>query len=188
MTVYEINLMNCQRYDVTINEYLLLAKFRMMIKNPKSDIFFSFNHTPDDYNNLIKKGLIKEYNREIIITKAGGRILDELIIEDINFDDIFFSYPYKTPSGRILRTKDSGNTRGLFASYELVKRSYLSKVKTKEHHDEVVLQVKNMVKDYEDRGSIEYLPEFTRMVNKKLWEAYEPVEKEEKVESFMRKI
>jgi len=164
--IIEIDLVKLTRWELNINEYLTLLKIE-----EKDNFDIPFNSSREIINELVRKNLIQfnDDNSVVYLTNKALKIVGK---EEVNFDELFDLYPYKTPTGRILRTKNKEQLGKLTRDYKLLSEKYLRKIKNVELHNTIIRATELMLKDYKRRGSLEYLKKLETYINQNGWEPY----------------
>lgn len=164
--IIEIDLVKLIRWELNINEYLTLLKIE-----EKDNYDIPFTSSREVINSLVGKKLIEfsEDNSIVYLTNKALKIVGK---EKVNFNELFDLYPYKTPTGRILRTKNKEQLGKLTRDYKLLSEKYLRRVKNIELHNTIIQATNLMLKDYKRRGALDYLKKLETYINQNGWEPY----------------
>lgn len=165
--IIEIDLVKLASRGLNINEYLTIYK----IYHQNKDINIPFYSSKDYIEQLVEKGFLKysEDKQMVYLTNKSLKLVGET---PVDFDELFNLYPYKTESGRRLRSKEKEVLGNITRDYKVLSQKYLSKVKNKEIHDTIVKATKVMINDYKRRGASDYLPKLETYINQHGWEKY----------------
>lgn len=166
MTI-ELDLIKLLKWELNINEYLTILKIKYLNDEVPCDI--PFVSSEDTLKSLIDKNFIEDCNGSVVLTKKAGEILG---LDDINFDDVFFLYPYKTPNGRPLRSKSKNIMGSPTRDYKILEAKYKTKVNKKDKHEAVVLGIKKAIEDYKRRDALNFLPKLETFINQSGWERF----------------
>lgn len=171
MEVVEINLVKLVKLDLNVNEYLTLLKLKLIITE---DIKFPFSSTEAHLQSLIAKGFLMIDGESLKFTPKGEKVFKEAgtNITEGDFDKLFELYPHKTPSGRILRSKNKVIMGKVSKDYETLYRKYTSVIKNLDDHEAVINATRNMVYDAKRRGASEFLSKMEVYVNQRGWEKF----------------
>ena len=171
MEVVEINLIQLLKLDLNVNEYLTLLKLRLIINE---DIKFPFSSTEAHLQSLIAKGFLMVEGDSLKFTTKGEKVFKTAgtAIAESDFDKLFELYPYKTPSGRILRSKSKVVMGKTSRDYETLFRKYTSVIKNLDDHEAVINATKSMIYDAKRRGASEFLSKMEVYINQRGWEKF----------------
>lgn len=165
--VIELDLVKLLKWELNINEYLTILKIKYL--NDKVPCDIPFVSSEDTIKSLIDKNFIKDHDGSILLTKKAGEILG---LDDIDFDDVFFLYPYKTPNGRPLRSKSKSIMGSPTRDYKILEAKYKSKVNNKDKHKAIVTGIKRAIDDYKRRDALNFLPKLETFINQSGWERF----------------
>lgn len=171
--IVEIDLIKLLKNNLNVNEYLTLIK----INGEINDKEFPFTSTELTLKSLEEKEWLILEDNEIELSKKAYKLIGEKTINEnttteSNFDELFDIYPYRTPSGRILRSRNKIVSGKLTHNYCKLRDRYLRKVKTIDEHTEVLINTKTMISNANMRNSIEYLQQLETYINQNSWENY----------------
>jgi hypothetical protein len=173
--IIELDLIQLTKWELNINEYLTILKIKYLNDDVSIDLpYFSTEKTLES---LVNKGLLEEDNGNMILTDKVDRIIKK---EKIIFDDLFNLYPYKTPNGRPLRSKNKEILGHVTRDYKILSEKYLSKIKTEDLHQSVLQATRLMINDLNRRGSLNYLPKFETFINQSSWEKFMDIDGDSK--------
>lgn len=163
----ELDTVVLNKHDLNVSDYVTLYNSYFSIKKgttlPHVDL-------PESLLKLTEKGLLSKETGSYRIVKKGADIIEGET--DYDFEEFFMSYPAKTPSSRVLRTAKRIHNGKESIDYKARKNAYAKIISTEEEHKEAIRGLKNMVKNHELRGSLNYLPELSVVVNQRKWEQY----------------
>lgn len=164
--IIEIDLVKLARWGLNINEYLTLLKIE-----EKDEVDIPFTSDENTLNVLFEKELLSfnEDQSVVYLTNKGLKLVGK---DKVNFDELFDLYPYKTPTGRVLRTKNKEQLGKLTRDYKLLSEKYIRRVNTQDLHNKVIEATKVMIKDFKRRGSLDYLKKLETYINQHGWEPY----------------
>lgn len=165
--IIEIDLVKLVRLGLNINEYLTILS---IYKEYKGDSipFYSSNEFLKSLEDNKWIELI-DNDESVILTKKALKLVEE---KDVNFDELFFLYPYKTPDGRVLRTKEKEISGRMTKDYKSLYDKYTNRIKNIKLHNDIVDATKIMLKDISRRGELKFLPRLETYINKNKWEDY----------------
>lgn len=171
MEVVEINLLQLLKLDLNVNEYLTLLKLKLIITE---DIKFPFSSTEAHLQSLVTKGFLMVDGESLKFTSKGEKVFKEAgaAISESDFDTLFELYPYKTPGGRILKSKSKIVMGKVSRDYETLFRKYTSVIKNLTDHEQVVQATKSMIYDAKRRGASEFLSKMEVYINQRGWEKF----------------
>ena len=157
----KIDLDNLKRSGIFAHEFLLLSLINEGL-DPKeynlgSESMYSLQLLED---NLWIKPTENGY-----ILRDKGRQLFETKESEVNFDEFFEAFPATTSDGRVLRSANKIFRGALTRDYVVCKKKYLSKVKSKEVHDEIVSIIKARVAS----GDTKYMNGLEVYINQENW-------------------
>jgi len=164
--IIEIDLVKLARWELNINEYLTLLKIQ-----EKENFDLPFESSQKTIDSLVRKQFIQfnEDNSVVYLTNKAFKVVGK---EEVDFDELFNLYPYKTPTGRILRTKNKEQLGKLTRDYKLLSEKYIRKVKNIDLHNTIIKATELMLKDYKKRGASDYLKKLETYINQNGWEPY----------------
>lgn len=164
----EIDLIQLLKNKLTINEYLTLVK----IDKNNNRVDFPFTSTIEIVKKLLDMGYAQADEAGCIsLTPIGYKIVYPED-EQVDFDELFNLYPYKTPNGRLLRTRNKEISGKLTKEYKFLKDKYLLRVSDKETHQKVIEATKVMLNDRKNTNSLDYLQQLEVYLNRQGWERY----------------
>lgn len=166
----EIDLIKIAKLGLTINEYLTLVK----LDKSNNGIDFPFTSTYKHLELLRDKGYItisEDEHKRLKFTEKGHNVIFTKA-NNVDFEEIFNLYPSETPSGRKLRAKTKLLGGKMTKGYAFLRDKYLLRVKTQEHHKQVVEATKAMLKQRSRDGSMDYLRKMEYYINGQDWEQY----------------
>lgn len=171
MEIVEINLLQLLKLDLNVNEYLTLLKLKLLIAD---DIKFPFSSTEAHLQSLISKDFLVVDGDSLKFTTKGEKVFKTASanISESDFDKLFDMYPYKTPGGRILRSKSKIIMGKIGRDYETLFKKYTSVIKNLDDHDMVLNATKNMIYDAKRRGASEFLNKMEVYINQRGWEKF----------------
>ena len=164
----EIDLIQLLKNKLTVNEYLTLVK----IDKNNSRVDFPFTSTIEIVKKLLDIGYAKaDEAGSISLTPSGHKIVypDD---DSVNFDELFNLYPFKTPNGRLLRTKNKEIGGKLTKEYKFLKDKYLIRVSDIDTHRRVLEATRAMLNDKRSTNSLDYLQQLEVYLNRNGWERY----------------
>ena len=170
--VLEINITKLLRAGLdNINQSLTLYQLYAVKQGEEPIPFVECDNSLEE---LQRKGFIKiDETGEIILTvKANNyfNIVDKEIIDCI--EKIYQEYPVKTPNGRTLRAANVKLNGRYTADFNNMLKKLKPIVRAAENCDQILNAIKNMVGEHMATGRANYLPQFSRVVNNRMWEQY----------------
>lgn len=164
----ELDLIRILKLNLNINEWLTLFK----IDSQHNNLEFPFTSTVKHIQSLMEKGyVITDSHGTLYLTELGREAI-EPPKERVDFDEIFNLYPFKTPNGRMLHTKNKEIAGKETKEYKYLKNKYLLRVHTESLHNQVVNATKMMLKDKAATNSLDYLQQLETYINQQGWERY----------------
>lgn len=112
------------------------------------------------------KSDIDKILESITIRRKGDDLFSTRSIE---FDEFFFAFPHKTPGGRVLRTKEKEFGGKLTNDYVEARKKYLSRVKSKDMHDQIV-KIRSTKTKSAPSSTLEYENNIITYINQRKWE------------------
>ncbi len=147
--------------DLFVEELLL-----MKLINEGEDVgaykFFSNKETI--LNSLEANLFVKKTENGYELRSKGRELFGNK--SDINFDEFWEAFPAHTPDGRILRASSKKWHGKETRDYTTCKQKYLSKVKNKEIHNEIVRIITARV----NSGDYKYINNIETYINQQCWQ------------------
>ena len=160
----KIDLDNLKRSVTFVEEMLVLS-----LINEDIDLsiyqWYNYNNLHTIITGLEQNLWIKKIDDNKYILRDKGRQLFEAKESEVNFDEFFEAFPATTSDGRVLRSANKVFRGALTRDYVVCKKKYLSKVKSKEVHDEIVSIIKARVAS----GDTKYMQNLETYLNQESW-------------------
>lgn len=148
--------------NIFIDEYIFLYLL-FLNKEEEANDFFHIMAGINTFK-LHKENYITTENKPYKLTEKGTQLFKE-VESSINFDEFWENFPTSDGAGRITRRGKLWNG-SLTAGYISCKKKYISKVKTKQQHDEIVRIIKARVAS----GDVRYINGIEVYINQCNWE------------------
>lgn len=178
--VIDIDLIKLLRLNLNINEYLTLLKIYNILNDEEVIPFNSDDLSKQTLKE--KKYIIENKDGSIELSKDGIALFE--IDKDL-FQELFDIYPYRTPNGRILRSKTRKFGGKDTLMYAKTSKKYNLLIRNKSEHELVIKNTKSLIDNYKRRNSLNYLPELTVYVNQKRWELIDTEEETKQVKQVL---
>jgi|GEM_PF-2741544 len=176
MSKIEVDLVKCQLNNITPSDYVLI---HLMYHRDYKRIegIFTRKGASEIKNGLIGSKYILSGRevpfKETILSLKNVKSLLNIKDDTFDFWKWYSIYPHKVGS-RILRA----TTHGSKAATDHEKK-YRRVVKSIEHHDEICKRTENYVESQRIAEKLPYLPAILTVLNGRLWEQWDDIEKEE---------
>lgn len=166
----EINLVNLLKNNLNINEYLTIHK----IAKTTDGYEFPFTSDQSHLDSLEKDGWLTQSDESVELTNKSKKLIKWNIkgITEEHFDKLFEMYPYRTPGGRVLRSRHKIIASSMTKNYSNLRDKYLRKVNSIELHDTIMESISKMLSDAKMRGGMDYLQQLDTFINQNSWEKY----------------
>lgn len=170
MKIIEINLVKLSKNKLNINEYLTIHKIAKNITGEE----FPFSSEQKHLDSLEENEWIHQDDNSVNLTKKAELLIgfNESKVTSDNFDELFDLYPHRTPSGRILRSRNKTVSGVLTKNYLVSKKKYLTKVSNLKLHNLILEATKKMSSQARMRGGMEYIQQLEVYINQNSWEKY----------------
>jgi len=170
MEEISINLIQLLKLNLTVNEYLTLLKLKLI----GDDIMLPFSSTEGCIKALIEKEYLIVDKDLLKFSSKGEKVFKEagVRISEKDFEEFYNIYPAKTSSGRRLRSSARLNNGSFTRDFSVCYKKYTLAVKDLSVHESIVSATKNMLYDYQRRGSTDFLQNIETYIHQRTWEKY----------------